>query len=71
MSHKRKAISGFKLVKSNDRSVPEISAVCKRYEMLKEGYKAAADLNISLAEMCLEADNEALSVCEEKLTECE
>ena len=34
-------------------------------------YKEMASLNLTLAQMCFEADNEALSCCEEKLTECE
>ena len=36
---------------------------------LEKGYKEMADINLELAQMCLEADNESL--CEEKLTECE
>ena len=38
---------------------------------LKEGYKKMAQINLSLAEMSLEADNEALIRFEEKMTECE
>ena len=38
---------------------------------LEKGYKEMADINLELAHMCLEADNESLSLCEEKLTECE
>ena len=38
---------------------------------LEKGYKEMADINLELAQMCLEADNEILSLCEEKLTECE
>ena len=38
---------------------------------LEKGYKVMADINLELAKMCLEADNESLSLCEEKLTECE
>ena len=37
---------------------------------LEKGYKEMADINLELAQMCLEAD-ESLSLCEEKLTECE
>lgn len=40
-------------------------------EQLKKGYKEMADINLELAQRCLEADNESLSLCEEKLTECE
>ena len=38
---------------------------------LEKGYKEMADINLELAQMCLEADNESLSLCEENLTECE
>ena len=38
---------------------------------LEKGYKEMADINLELAQMCFEADNESLSLCEEKLTECE
>ena len=38
---------------------------------LEKGYKEMADINLELAQMCLEADNESLSLCKEKLTECE
>ena len=40
-------------------------------KMLENGYKEMADINLELAQMCLEADNESLVLCEEKLTECE
>ena len=38
---------------------------------LENGYKEMAYINLELAQMCLEADNESLSLCEEKPTECE
>ena len=38
---------------------------------LENGYKEMADINLEIAQMCVEADNESLSLCEEKLTECE
>lgn len=38
---------------------------------LKKGYKEMGSINLSLAEMCFEAENEAFRLCEEKLTECE
>ncbi len=38
---------------------------------LEKGYKEMSEINLELAQMCLEADNESLSLCEEKLTECE
>lgn len=43
----------------------------KIIEQLEKGYKEMADINLEIAQMCLEADNESLSLCEEKLTECE
>jgi len=46
---------------------------CKRIDLnsLKEGYGEAAEFNKEYAEMCLSADNQALTVCEEKLSESE
>ena len=38
---------------------------------LRKGYKEMAFINLSLAEMCFEADSEVLRLSEEKLTECE
>ncbi len=38
---------------------------------LAKGYKEMAEINLEIAQMCLKADNESLSRCEEKLTECE
>ncbi len=40
-------------------------------KQLEKGYKEMADINLELAQTCLESDNESLSLCEEKLTECE
>jgi len=40
-------------------------------ESLKKGYGEAAKYNLEYAEMCLCADNQALTVCEEKLSESE
>ena len=40
-------------------------------KQLEKGYKEMANINLEIAQMCLEADNESLSLCEEKLTECE
>ncbi len=42
-----------------------------RCRSLKKGYEEMAFVNLSLAEMCFDADNEALRRYEEKLTECE
>lgn len=38
---------------------------------LAEGYKQTAEYNKAYAEMCLSADNEALALSEEKLSESE
>lgn len=40
-------------------------------KVLEAGYKEMSEINLELAQMCLDADNECLSQCEEKLTECE
>lgn len=40
-------------------------------EQLKKGYEEMSEINLGLAKMCLEADNEALSIGESYLTECE
>ena len=46
---------------------------CKKINIknLKDGYGEAAEFNREYAEMCLCADNQALTVCEEKLSESE
>lgn len=38
---------------------------------LKKGYEEMSEINLGLAKMCLEADNEALEQGERYLTECE
>ena len=40
-------------------------------DILQKGYGEAAGYNLNYAEMCLCADNQALTVCEEKLSESE
>ena len=40
-------------------------------ENLKEGYLSMGDINLGFAKMCLEADEDALKVTEQYLTECE
>lgn len=42
-----------------------------RNEELKNGYQEMAELNLSLAETYFNAEEEAFSVLEEKLAECE
>ena len=71
LSHKKKGIADLKFIKSKNKSVPEICTVYERKNLLKNGYIKMSKENTFLAEMCLKSDNEALSVCEEKLTECE
>lgn len=40
-------------------------------EEMKKGYLEMAQINLSIANMCVEADEEELSAYEEKLAECE
>ena len=40
-------------------------------EELKKGYEEMSEINLGLAKMCLEAENEALERGELYLTECE
>ena len=67
MSQLKKVMSGLTFDKKRNKSVPELC----RENQLKQGYRKMASLNLTLAQMCFDADNDALSVCEEKLTECE
>ena len=71
MSQLKKVVSGLTLDKEKNKKLSKIRKGFKRKELLKQGYKEMASLNLTLARVCFEADNEALSVCEEKLTECE
>ena len=43
----------------------------KKRKALCEGYREYGEFNTMYAEMCLEADNEVLASCEEKLSESE
>ena len=47
---------------------PQITALEKK---LKKGYKEMGKINLSLAQMCFDADSEQLRQYEEKLTESE
>ena len=38
---------------------------------LIEGYKEMSRINLSLADSALAADNDAMTLCEQKLAECE
>ena len=71
MSQLKKVVSGLTLDKEKNKKLSKIHEDFERKELLKQGYKEMASLNLSLAQMCFEADNDALSCCEEKLTECE
>lgn len=71
MSQLKKVSFGLTFKKDKNNSLSQVSNKLNREKLLKQGYKKMASLNLTLAEMCFETDNEALSVCEEKLTECE
>lgn len=42
---------------------------CKKISELSEGYEKNGQINLSYAEMCLDADNDQLSRYEEKISE--
>lgn len=71
MSQLKKVTSGLTLKKEKCQSFKKAYSRFLRDKSLKQGYKEMASLNLTLAQMCFDADNEALYVCEEKLTECE
>ncbi len=71
MSQLKKVTSGLTLKKEKCQSFEKIYKKFLRDKSLKQGYKEMASLNLTLAQMCFEQDNQALSLCEEKLTECE
>lgn len=48
-----------------DKTVEEI-----KNELIK-GYLEMSEINLEEADLSLKSDNEALWICEEKLTECE
>ena len=76
MSQLNKVFFKLALVKTK-ANTGKISDLLLRYrrinteKSLKNGYKEMALINLSLAEMCLDADNDTLRQYEEKLTECE
>ena len=53
-----------------DRGIKE-RYKAKIREELKNGYVEMAHINLSIAEMCFEADNDTQLSYEEKLSECE
>lgn len=71
MSQLKKVTSGLTFNKKRCLSFEKIYKKFLRDNSLKQGYKEMASLNLSLAQMCFDADNQSLSCCEEKLTECE
>lgn len=71
MSQLKKVMSGLTFKKEKCGSLAKIRKRFLRDKTLKQGYKEMASLNLTLAQMCFDADNEALSCYEEKLTECE
>ena len=71
MSQLKKVTSGLTLKKEKCRSFEKIYKNFLKNNTLKQGYKEMASLNLTLAQMCFDADNQALSCYEEKLTECE
>lgn len=40
-------------------------------EQMKKGYQEMADINLNIAKMCFDAEEETFSAYEEKLAECE
>ncbi|MBQ7986163.1 MAG: hypothetical protein IJ304_02730 [Clostridia bacterium] len=71
MSQLKKVTSGLTLKKEKCQSFGKIYKKFLRDKSLKQGYKEMASLNLTLAQMYFDQDNQALSLCEEKLTECE
>jgi len=43
----------------------------KMRDSMKKGYQEMAEINLKLAEICLEADNEIRKKYEDRLAECE
>jgi hypothetical protein len=54
----------------NDALVRAVKSTFSEEE-LKKGYEEMSEINLGLAKMCLEAENEALEKGELYLTECE
>lgn len=40
-------------------------------EQMKKGYQEMADINLNIAKMCFDAEEQTLAAYEEKLAECE
>lgn len=73
MSQLKKVISGlsFKKTEKNQYILLYLVRKYNRVNSLKKGYSEMASINLSIAEMCFDADNEVFRQCEEKLTESE
>lgn len=64
------------IAKENDKNIEDlaidaINLYVREYEKLAAGYEAMGQFNLKYAEMCLDADNQVLADCEEKLSESE
>ncbi len=64
------------IAKDDDRNIEDlatdaINLYVREYEKLAAGYIAMGQFNEEYAEMCLNADNQVLADCEEKLSESE
>ena len=69
----KKVLSGLSFMKSENNRY-KIPRLVKKYywiNSLRYGYPEMGEINLDIAQMCLEADNECFRQCEEKLTECE
>ncbi len=64
-------IAKLQEVKADEVVNKALRLYIRNFNKLKTGYEGMAKINEEYAEMCLNADNEALSVCEEKLSESE
>ncbi len=76
MSQLKKVFLKLTLVKNKTNTHMISDLICNKDKLalrnaLKKGYKRMSLINLSLAEMCLDADNEEFRQYEEKLTECE
>lgn len=73
MSQLKKVMSGLSFGKS-EKNLNNLLRLIKKYNRinsLKKGYAEMALINLDIAQMCFDADNEVFRQCEEKLTECE
>ena len=73
MSQLKKVISGLSFKKSENNQYILCFLVKKynRINSLRMGYSEMASINLSIAQTCMDADNEVFRQYEDKLTECE